>query len=63
MGVHDFLQLQSRGSASKNFFINRAHVQRAFLEQSELFRSGSIAAGEAALSSSAAVTETRPRLE
>ena len=56
-------QLQSRGSASKIFFINRAHVLRPSLELSELSRSESIAAGEPALSPSAGVAEIRARLE
>ena len=56
-------QLHRRGSASKIFFINRAHVLRASLELSELSRSESIAAGEPALSPSAGVAEIRARLE
>ena len=56
-------QLQSSGSVSKIFLINRAHVLRASLEQSELFCSGSIAAGRAATSPSAGVAEILPRLE
>jgi hypothetical protein len=52
-----------RGSASKILLINRAHVLRASLETSELSRSGSIAAGKAALSASAGATEIRARLE
>lgn len=40
-------QVQSRGSASKTFLINRAHVLRASIEKSELSRSKGFAAGNA----------------
>jgi hypothetical protein len=56
-------QVQSRGSASKIFLINRAHVLRASLETSELSRSEGFPAGNPAVSSSGAATEMRPRLE
>ena len=56
-------QLQSKGSASNIFLIRRAHVLRASLEQSELSRSGSIAAGKPALSPPAGTAGIRPRLE
>jgi hypothetical protein len=56
-------QGHSRGSDSKIFLINRAHVLRASLEPSELSRSGSLAAGQPAVLSSGVAMGTRPRLE
>ena len=56
-------QVQSRGSASKIFLINRAHVLRASLERSELSRSGSLSSDKLALSPSRAAMGIRPRLE
>jgi len=53
----------NRGSASKIFLINRAHVLRASLEQSEMSCPPGFALGEAAFLSSAVATEIRPRLE
>ena len=54
---------QSRGSVSKIFLINRAHVLRASLKQSESSCAGMIAAGKAALSPSAGSRRIQPRLE
>jgi hypothetical protein len=54
---------QSRGSASKIFLINRAHVPRAWREQSESSCAGMLAAGKAALSPSAGSRRILPRLE
>ena len=53
----------NRGSASKIFLINPAHVRRASLEQSEMSCPPGFALGEAAFLSSTVSTEIRPRLE
>ncbi len=52
-----------RGSVSKIFLINRAHVLRASLETSELSRSEGFPAGKPEVSSSGTATQIRPRLE